>query len=197
MADYADGMAPQKVEELFNENYKSLVTTASASLGNRQDGEDCVSHLFVNVIRASERCQFNRRLLYVSLRNLIIDYVRRRKARSKRFNEYGQMYCRGTEEGPEQEYVGVYYRGEITEEGPEQELVRDNIQQVVEAAIKSLNPEQSYALTRFFIDGISHKELAAELGAPIGTVLCQVHRAKGKLRNLPLIQRIAAENGIR
>lgn len=56
--------------------------------------------------------------------------------------------------------------------------------QRIRRAIAQLPPEQKTALAMAFFQGLSHSEIAATLGEPIGTVKTRIRLAMGKLRTL-------------
>ena len=52
----------------------------------------------------------------------------------------------------------------------------------LQAAIDQLSDEFKIVVVMFYFEELSYKEIAAELGLPIGTVMSRLSRAKGRLR---------------
>ncbi len=48
----------------------------------------------------------------------------------------------------------------------------------VREAVSSLSPDKREAVLAFGLDGLSYKEIAEEIGHPIGTVMSRLHRAR-------------------
>lgn len=48
----------------------------------------------------------------------------------------------------------------------------------VRAALSSLSPDRRDVALAFGLDGLSYKEIADEIGRPIGTVMSRLHRAR-------------------
>lgn len=58
------------------------------------------------------------------------------------------------------------------------------LRQDLAAAVKQLDPDEQTALHLFYQQGLTHPEIAAVAGWPLGTVKTHLARAKDKLRHL-------------
>ena len=65
---------------------------------------------------------------------------------------------------------------------PEDVTENDIDSQLLQAAIDELPDESKLVVVMFYFEECSYKEIAAELGIPIGTVMSRLARAKGRLR---------------
>jgi RNA polymerase sigma-70 factor (ECF subfamily) len=63
---------------------------------------------------------------------------------------------------------------------------------VLQDALNELPDEYRLVVLMFFFDEISYKEIAQQLGVPIGTVMSRLSRAKARLR-----ERLGGEPGAR
>ena len=69
-------------------------------------------------------------------------------------------------------------------EDPSSSPVRKQIGQRVRIALGSLEPQHRRVLEGAYFDGLSQMEIAARLGAPLGTVKSWTRQALTKLREL-------------
>ncbi|MEW6729771.1 MAG: sigma-70 family RNA polymerase sigma factor [Acidobacteriota bacterium] len=73
---------------------------------------------------------------------------------------------------------------------PEEMTVNSERQRLVRSALDELSPEQREIIELAFYSGLSHSEIAAKLGQPLGTVKTRVRLGMMKLRELlkPVIE---------
>lgn len=67
---------------------------------------------------------------------------------------------------------------------PEEATVIGQRRRLVKTAVETLPPEQRKAIELAFFDGLSHAEVAAQLGAPLGTVKTRIRLGMVKLREV-------------
>jgi len=65
---------------------------------------------------------------------------------------------------------------------PEEQLLVSDRRQLVRAAMRDLGPEKRRALEMAFFLGLTHSEIAEQLGAPLGTVKTHIRAALAQLR---------------
>ena len=65
---------------------------------------------------------------------------------------------------------------------PEEQLLISGRRQVVLAALEDLGPEKRKVLEMAFFGGLTHSEIAGQLGAPLGTVKTRIRSALTQLR---------------
>lgn len=69
------------------------------------------------------------------------------------------------------------------EPGPDEELSERERGERVRSVMAELPPEQTEVVTLAFIQGLSHSEIAARLGLPLGTVKSRMRLAYHKIRD--------------
>jgi len=65
---------------------------------------------------------------------------------------------------------------------PEEFALRNDEAERVREAVASLKPSYRAALELYYVRGLRYREIAIELGIPLGTVKTYISRAKRKLR---------------
>lgn len=73
---------------------------------------------------------------------------------------------------------------------PEENSIATELRQVVQAALATLTPEQRQIIEIAYYAGLSHSEIAAQLGQPLGTVKTRLRTGLMTLRTLlyPLVK---------
>ena len=61
---------------------------------------------------------------------------------------------------------------------PEQQMMRDQLEEVVFKAIKSLPEDLRTAVSLREMEGLSYEEIAEVMGCPVGTVRSRIFRAR-------------------
>jgi RNA polymerase sigma-70 factor (ECF subfamily) len=80
---------------------------------------------------------------------------------------------------------------------PEEWSTERDLQRAVQSALALLCPEQRQVIEISYYEGLSHSEIAARLGRPLGTVKTRIRTAMVALRDLfsPLIAPEAPQSG--
>ena len=58
------------------------------------------------------------------------------------------------------------------------------LEEKLDAALRSMEPEERQMIEWFYFDGLSHKEMAAQLAATPKAVSSRLERARARLRSL-------------
>jgi len=138
-------------------------------LGNRQDAEDCLQEVFVRVVATIGNYRHQQKFegwLFRIAGNLARDRIRRSK-----LVRFVPM-----EVAPES--------GPRSNESPEHAMHQQEQADALHAALSKLADDDRQILLLRHFSEMSFKDIAAELGCPLGTALARAHRALGKLRGL-------------
>lgn len=142
-----------------------------------EDVEDILQDVFAELIEAYELMQPVEQVgawLFRVARNRIIDLFRRRKTEAI---EKPQSL-----EGDDDETLGIDELLPSAEAGPEAAYMRSVLQDELDLALSELPIEQQDIFIAHEIEGRSFKELAAETGLSMNTLLARKHYAVRHLR---------------
>jgi RNA polymerase sigma factor (sigma-70 family) len=146
-------------------------------IANEADVEDILQDVFSELVEAYQLVQPIGQVsawLYRVARNRIIDRFRKRKTEGVNLPFDG--------DADEDEDLGLDELLPSAEEGPEAAYARSVLLEELEAALDELPPEQRQVFMAHEIDGKSFKQLAAETGLSVNTLLSRKHYAVRYLR---------------
>lgn len=145
-------------------------------LRNHAEAEEVLQEVFWELWRSSSRYAAERgsaRVYLVQLaRSRALDRVRLRRRRETLLADAG---------GPS--VIAAELGGERRASNPLAAALSGEEHQQVRAALHVLSESERRAVTLSFFDGLSHAEIAAHLGEPLGTVKTRIRRALLRLRN--------------
>lgn len=172
--DLLDGVAGGDrgaVMALYDRFAPALMAVALRVTGSRAEAEDVLQDVFARVWREAvtfDRARGTAAAWLVTLaRNRAIDAVRARKRRRGHEDDLGR-----------DEPVTL-----DAPASPEASVVDAELSVAVRAALDTLRPEQRAVLELAYFGGLSHSEIAARLGQPLGTVKTRIAQAVKRLRD--------------
>ena len=172
--DLLDGVAGGDrgaVMALYDRFAPALMAVALRVTGSRAEAEDVLQDVFARVWREAatfDRARGTAAAWLVTLaRNRAIDAVRARKRRRGHEDDLGR-----------DEPVTL-----DAPASPEATVVDAERSVAVRAALDTLRPEQRAVLELAYFGGLSHSEIAARLGQPLGTVKTRIAQAVKRLRD--------------
>lgn len=148
----------REFERLLRENLDTLYRAGLRLTGNRIDAEDLVQETAARAFRSFGQFSSGtnvRAWLLTILRNLFINEYRK-KAREWKMRK-------------------------LLETQPEAPSREVDLPEYVRRALDDLPEEQRLALTLFYAEGLSYKEIAKVLKCPAGTVMSRLHAARKRL----------------
>jgi RNA polymerase sigma-70 factor, ECF subfamily len=161
------------LETLYGRYARPVYSLALRVLGNANDAEEVTQDVFERVWRHapsfdSERGRFGTWLLSMT-HHVAIDNVRKRQRRPQ------------TVHGETADYAVAIMpdtRMDVSET-----TLRHMQADQVRRALRSLPPSQQQAIELAYFGGLSHLEIAAKLGDPLGTVKARIRRGMERLRS--------------
>lgn len=168
-------MTEEKFLELVRKHQTQVYRHALYLVGNPEDAEDITQDTFIRAWehRAKLRAKTVHSWLLKCAQNLCFNRLKRRK--------FQLPLAAGDDE--ELETLMHTHSGEVSP-SPEELLLKKELKQVVQQAIRQLPPDTQRMVMMRELDGMSFKEIAEILQQPEGTVKSTVFRARKKLREL-------------
>jgi len=161
----------EALAQLYDSTSKPLYSLALRILGNAADAEEVLLDVYQQIWRAANSFDPGRggvwNWLVLLTRSRALD--RLRNTASKRQHEVAAL--------PEQQSA-VASSAPV----PEQASILAEQETTVRRAIRTLPAEQREALELAYFSGLTHNEIAARLGVPLGTIKTRIRSAMDKLR---------------
>ena len=162
----------QALAEFYDQTAAPLFSLAMRILGDAAEAEEVIQDVFVQIWEKA--ATFDSALgapfhWALSLaRHRSIDRLRARRRRARLLDDFQELAV----DPPNQDPAG----GQPALTGEEAAAVRK--------ALSSLPDEQRRAIELAFFRGLTHQEIAEELGEPLGTTKARIRRGMLKLRDL-------------
>jgi RNA polymerase sigma-70 factor (ECF subfamily) len=180
-------------EEIVNRYKDKAMTLAMRILKNSEDAEDALQEAFIKTFRAIADKQFEERAkfstyFYRIVYNTAIDFYKKHKA--KTFNLINIDSTRTNDEGEVTDIAAFemnidrdkYYMSGNYE--TDRSALDNDMQEMVNKYLEEIPEKYSTILTLFYINDLSHDEIAETLKLPLGTVKNRIFRAKDKLKEV-------------
>ena len=168
----AAGGESTAIEVLYDRYNRIVFSFALRIIGDRQSAEELLQEVFFRVWRqagaySDRRGSFVTWLLSIT-HNMAIDEVRRRRRRPQRADQ----------EDPIEFLASMADRGRSVE----QDVLLNSLRDQVNAAMNELPVAQRDALELAYFRGLTQREIADELGEPLGTIKTRMRLGLRKLR---------------
>ena len=164
---------PEAVRLLYQRYGRMVYSVALRAVGDPSAAEEITQDVFLRIWEKAETYRADKAKVVTWIariaRNRAIDVYRQRKSRDDRASA-------GWEELKQAASAPAPHPGEGMEMARLQGRVRE--------AVASLPPDQKTALALAFFQGRTHKEIAEELGEPLGTVKTRIRAAMQRLRSI-------------
>ena len=180
-------------EDIVNRYKDKAMTLTMRILRNDEDAEDALQETFIKTFRAIVDKQFEERskfstYFYRIVYNTAIDFYK--KHRSKTYSLINIDEKRKDDEGNTADISGFemeidrnkYYMSSAYD--IDKKAVENEIQGIVNKYLEKIPEKYGTILTLFYINDLSHEEIAQTLNLPIGTVKNRIFRAKDKLKEI-------------
>jgi RNA polymerase sigma factor (sigma-70 family) len=164
------------IAEFFTSERKRLIRYVRYLIDDaaERDGEDIVQDVALNLFSRVDVLMPIETLsayVYQSLRNRVIDYLRRRRdivSLDESIDKNGES--------------SLIQQLSETISDVEKEVTRDELRKSIVSAIDRLPSEQKAVVIETELNGRSFRDLSLEWGIPIGTLLARKSRALAKIR---------------
>lgn len=163
-------------EELFKRHQKRIYNIALRMLDEETDAADATQEVFVRAYQSIANLKSDAAFV-TWLKTMAVNHCRdilRKRGRTKTDSLDAPLDCDD----------GGSVRSEIPDwsANPERSLDKRFMQEAVQRAISSLQPDYREAVTLFYVDGSDVAEIARILGCPVGTIKSRLSRARAELK---------------
>jgi RNA polymerase sigma factor (sigma-70 family) len=170
---------PKDIGSLIAEYQPRLKAFIRKRVPDKADADDILQEVFYQLIKAEQLMNPIEQVsawLYRVARNLIINLEK--KKREEEWPVYRD------EEGEEilRDFSEILFDSDSLSPSPETEYLRSMVWVELEAALSELPAEQREAYERTELEGLTVKELAAQTGVSVNTLLSRKHYAILHLR---------------
>ena len=167
------GSQPEAVRLLYRRYGRMVYSVALRAVGDPSAAEEITQDVFLRIWEKAETYRPDKAKVVTWIariaRNRAIDVYRQRRSRDDRASaSWEDLKQAATAPAPHP--------------GERMEMAR--LQGRVREAVASLPPDQRTALALAFFQGRTHKEIAEELGEPLGTIKTRIRAAMQKLRSI-------------
>ncbi len=158
--------------QLFREHYQQLLFFAMQYIADEEECQDIVSGVYEELWRHIQTIEKStaKTLLFTSVRNRCIDYVRRQKLKQQ-YVEFTELMS--------QRYIHEEY-----------EYEKKDYYGLVNKVMNILKPPTREILEACYIQGKKYKEVAEEMNISIATVKKHMVRALKTLRDLKNVKNV-------
>lgn len=156
-------------EYIFDAHYAALCAYASGILGNHEDAKDIVNDCFLEFWNKRQSIEITCSLksyLYIAVRNLSINQLRKRKQKVSLSSEL----------------IYPFYKQEEVSAKIEQLQQMEKLEERLKEAMDSLPKQCRYIFFLNRFEQMSYKAIARKLDLSEGTVKTQIGRALKKIR---------------
>lgn len=156
--------------DFYNTYHEYVLNVMTHEVG-RELAEDITQDTFIKAFDAIERNMFDgknaKAWLSFIAKNTLRDYWRRNnKIKNLAVDDNGR-------------YFDIH---DVVDENKEHnDLITESMSEVKDL-LSTLSKDQDYAFRRFYLDGVSSKDIGEETGVSINTVLGRLRYARNKLR---------------
>ncbi len=178
------GTGDENALRILHKRYASLVFTVCARYLEMTAAEDVVQDVFLTLWRKHQtfdpaRGSFKSWIVQIA-RNRALNQVRKRQSRGEHSQEALVELADGSLEPDDLQWL-------------------EHRRAVIRAAVDALPPAQRQALSMAFFDELSHEQIAAVLGTPLGTTKTRIRLALRRLAPLvlALLSAVAIALGVR
>lgn len=166
----AQGGDAMAFDGLVRKYQHRVIAVVGRYIGDWSECQDVAQDVFVRVYRALPgfrgESQFSSWIHRIAV-NTALNHIDARKRRPPQDDiELSDAELYGNHEGLQ------------SNASPEQELLRQELLQVLQAAMNALPDDLRIALTLREIDGLTYEQIAEQMDTPIGTVRSRIFRAR-------------------
>jgi RNA polymerase sigma-70 factor (ECF subfamily) len=158
---------------LFQRYGAQVMAVCQRILGNRHDAEDVTAEVFFEIWNKRQRYDASRS----TPRGYILLLARSRAIDRYRTNGKSSSFLNSAGQPSADAVAAVHYPD------PARRIKAEELHRTACRALHGLDADQRQALELAFYEGLSHAQIADQLGKPLGTIKSHIRRGLSKLRS--------------
>lgn len=163
----------QAMRLLFERYAPSLCALSARVLGDRDEAEEVVNEVFLELWQKAERFVAQRG----SVRTYLLLLTRSRSIdRARRQSQRKSATVAGHDPNSE-------VTNSPLDAGPQEQASLTELRNAVKALLDGMPPSQRAAIELAFFEGLSHSEIAQQTGEPLGTIKGRIRLGLTRLRD--------------
>lgn len=164
---------PEALDQMFASWMPRLYRAASRMLHNPEDSEDAMQDTLLSAFQNLGQFE-GRAKLTTWMYSILLNTVRAKLRKRRSQPELCSIDLESSEDDPRPAVI------ELVDQGPdpEQECVREEKSRILAESFQKLPEAYQSVIWLCDVEEMGQKEAAERLGLPLGTVKCQLHRAR-------------------
>ena len=163
----------------MNRTYRKVFNLAYRLAGNRSDAEDLTQEAYYRAFRGFDLYEGDKPFenwIFRIVTRLFLDLNRARRRRVKTVSYDNPIRPDGATDF-------VRFETADSSPNPEQVFVNRFVSEDLERSLSQLSDDQQTLVMLADVEGVSYKDIAEMLKAPVGTIRSRLHRAHKQLRS--------------
>ena len=174
LATQALAGSQEACRELVARYANPAVNLAARLVHNQALAEDLAQEAFIRAFRRLDSYDPARKFsswLFQVVHNVAVDHLRRKRVQTVSLDDStsGDQFA---------------LAARSTDPSPAADAEREALGRAIAAALERIRPEYREALVLHYQEGLTHAEVGAAIGAPLGTVKTYLHRGRAELASL-------------
>jgi len=169
----------QNFNQIYADNYKTVLQYVNFKVGNYHDAEDITSEVFTKAFRFLNTYDAEKSAMSTWLQNIannaIIDHFRKSEIKVKGITTSVSDFL--DEKGNE-----IVWIADTSKSYADDKVETADLKESIAKAFNSLKPKYQRIATLFFMEQKEYKEIAEICNVPMGTVKGMISRVREKLQ---------------
>lgn len=179
MIQRASHAEERQFQSLMEQSYRKVFNMAYRLAGNRCDAEDLTQEAFYRAYRSFDDFEGDKPFenwIFRIVSRLFLDLLRSRRRRIQAMSYDSPILKEMADDH-------LFFDIPDSSMDAEGQLIAATLSEEMEQTLDALTPEQRWLVQKADIEQVPYKEIAQQMGKPIGTVRSRLHRAHRLMRD--------------